>query len=257
MASINILYDKLVEVHCLESYFVILLTLYLSHVGLNGIELSEADDTTTHLISSPGFKFGLSDCCLILLTWIPYINRRPSETSFIGHTNNTRTRLKDLWIAPKQTDSSDMSMIRQPSQQWLVQVCDVIFFLTRINLLDKRSSSFFLFSFLTQCLDFTFVIANISSDRALCKKVSKSESNFIVRFLNGWLDFFLPYVWYAWCTLGAHVNKAYQRILLLTLSYKQNGREPRTVRTRTFATLPVRTACVKQPLRQFLSREAN
>lgn len=68
MASINILYDKLVEVHCLESYFFILLTLYLSHVGLNGIELSEADDTTTHLISSPGVKFGLSDCCLILST---------------------------------------------------------------------------------------------------------------------------------------------------------------------------------------------
>lgn len=112
MASINILYDKLVEVHCLESYFFILLTLYLSHVGLNGIELSEADDTTTYLISSPGVKFGLSDCCLILSTWIPYINRRPSETSFIGHTNNTRTRLKDLWIAPKQTDSSDMSMIQ-------------------------------------------------------------------------------------------------------------------------------------------------
>ena len=112
MASINILYDKLVEVHCLESYFFILLTLYLSHVELNGIELSEADDTTTYLISSPGVKFGLSDCCLILSTWIPYINRRPSETSFIGHTNNTRTRLKDLWIAPKQTDSSDMSMIQ-------------------------------------------------------------------------------------------------------------------------------------------------
>ena len=112
MASINILYDKLVEVHCLESYFFILLTLYLSHVGLNGIELSEADDTTTYLISSPGVKFGLSDCCLILSTWIPYINRRPSETSFIGHTNNNRTRLKDLWIAPKQTDSSDMSMIQ-------------------------------------------------------------------------------------------------------------------------------------------------
>ena len=68
MASINILYDKLVEVHCLESYFFILLTLYLSHVGLNGIELSEADDTTTYLISSPGVKFGLSDCCLILST---------------------------------------------------------------------------------------------------------------------------------------------------------------------------------------------
>ena len=112
MASINILYDKLVEVHCLESYFFILLTLYLSHVELNGIELSEADDTTTYLISSPGVKFDLSDCCLILSTWIPYINRRPSETSFIGHTNNTRTRLKDLWIAPKQTDSSDMSMIQ-------------------------------------------------------------------------------------------------------------------------------------------------
>ena len=113
MASINILYDKLVEVHCLESYFFILLTLYLSHVELNGIELSEADDTTTYLISSPGVKFGLSDCCLILSTWIPFINRRPSETSFIGHTNNTRTRLKDLWIAPKQTDSSDMSMIQK------------------------------------------------------------------------------------------------------------------------------------------------
>ena len=111
---------------------------------------------------------------------------------------------------------------RQP-RQWLVQVCVVIFFLTRINLLDKRSSSFFLVSFLTHCLDFTFVIANISSDRALCKKVSKSESNFIVRFLNGWLDFFLPYVWYAWCTLGAHVSKAYQRIFLLTLSHSRTG----------------------------------
>ena len=66
MASINILYDKFVEVHCLESYFFILLTFYLSHVGLNGIELSEADDTTTYLISSPGVKFGLSGETLLL-----------------------------------------------------------------------------------------------------------------------------------------------------------------------------------------------
>ena len=72
MASINILYDKLVEVHCLESHFFILLTVreifYLSHVELNGVEFSEADETTTRLISSPGFKFGLSDCCSILPT---------------------------------------------------------------------------------------------------------------------------------------------------------------------------------------------
>ena len=45
------------------------------------------------------------------------------------------------------------------------------------------------------------------------EKISKSESNFIVRFLNG----------YAWCTLGAHASKAYQRLFLLTLSHSRTG----------------------------------
>ena len=117
MASINILYDKLVEVHCLESYFFILLTLYLSHVELNGIELSEADDTTTYLISSPGVKFGLSDCCLILSTWIPYINRRPTEwnilywpyeqhsNSFEGPLNRTKTN----WLIRHVNDTENQA----------------------------------------------------------------------------------------------------------------------------------------------------
>ena len=114
MASINVLYDKLVEVHCLEFYFFILLTLYLSHVGLNGIELSEADDTTTYLISSPGVKFGLSDCCLILF-------RLEYHTSTVDRVKHPllaiRTTLELVW----RTFESHQNKLTHQTCQWYRQ----------------------------------------------------------------------------------------------------------------------------------------